>query len=459
MIFNKKVIYVLILMLTLFCGLCLYFSYFQIFESTRLVNAGTNPRTYLKEQSIMRGAIYDRDGECLAYSEFHDGTQTRVYPQNRLYSQLIGYSHPRFGRTLLEDTQNRYLLGGGLKTGVLDALLGTEIEAGANLTLTVDNDLQMLAAELLGNREGAITAIEPATGKVLAMVSKPWYNPNTLDENWASLNTEDGVFVPRATHGLYPPGSVMKIITAAAAAENMLDGEIYEDTGSLRIDGQEIFNYDKKVYGTLDMDTAFAKSSNTYFGHIADMLGREKLQKTAENFYFNRSIPFDLPLSKSSLLKNHSRNNVAAVGYGQGDTLTTPLHMAMVAATIANDGVMMQPYVVDKAHTAEGEQIFAASPKILTRSISPMAANRVEEMMCACVSEGTGTGAQIPGIRVAGKTGTAEVGGDKKDHAWFVAYAPQENPQIAVSIVLENAGTTGAACTNLAASLMRAYLN
>lgn len=458
MTFNKKVIYVLIVMLTLFCGLVLYFSYFQIFESTRLANAGTNPRTYAKEQSIQRGSIYDRNGECLAYSEFSDGKQTRVYPFNRLYSQLIGYSHPRFGRTLLEDTQNRYLLGGGVETGVLDAILGIEVTEGADVTLTVDNELQLLAADLLGNQKGAICAIEPSTGKVLTMVSKPWFNPNTLATDWDALHTEDGVFVPRATSGLYPPGSAMKIITAAAAAENMLDGEIYEDTGKLVIDGQEIVNYNKKVYGTLDMDTAFAKSSNTYFAYIADMLGKDKLQKTAENFYFNRPIPFDIPLKTSTLLKNHSRNNVAAVGYGQGDTLTTPLHMAMIAATIANDGVMMQPYVVDKTHTPDGKKIHENTPKILTRSISPMSANRVEEMMCACVREGTGTGAQISGITVAGKTGTAEVGGDKKDHAWFVAYAPVENPKIAVSIVLENAGTTGAACTQLAARLIRSYL-
>ena len=458
MTFNKKVIYVLIAMLVLFCGLVLYFSYFQIFKSADLVNAGTNPRTYIKEQSIKRGSIYDRNGETLAYSNFSDGTQTRVYPFNRLYSQLIGYSHPRFGRTLLEDSQNGFLLGGGVKAGVLDAVFGASQTAGADITLTVDNKLQLLAADLLGNRNGAITAVNPNTGEVLAMVSKPWFNPNTLTENWEALNQTEGMFVPRATAGLYPPGSAFKVITAAAAAENMLDGEVYEDTGSLMIDGQEIVNYNKKVYGELDMDTAFAKSSNTYFAHIADMLGAEKLKETAESFYFNKEIPFDIPLSESTLLKRKDRNNVAAVGYGQGDTLTTPLHMALIAATVANDGVMMQPYVVREAKTESNETVYSATPKILTRSISPAAAARVTEMMCACVSEGTGTGARISGITVAGKTGTAEVGGNKADHAWFIAFAPAQNPQIAVSVVLENEGTTGATCAGLAGNLIRAFL-
>ncbi len=458
MTFNKKVISVLMLMLALFCGLVLYFSYFQIFKSPALAGKSGNPRTFVREQSIRRGSIYDRNGEVLAESEMHEDGQTRVYKYNRLYSQLIGYSHTRYGRTLIEDTFNRYLLGGGADGDLLGTLLGADTASGADLHLTVDNELQLLAAEQLGDRNGAIVALDPATGEVLAMVSKPWFNPNTLSEDYESLSETEGMFYPRATNWNYVPGSVFKIVTAAAAVESGMESLEYEDTGTHVIDGQEIHNYGNKVYGHLDLDTAFAKSSNTYFAHLADTLGAEALRKTAEGFGFNREIAFDIPIRRSTtLLGTPSRTQIAAVGYGQGETETTPLHMAMIAAAIANDGVMMEPYVVRSAER-DGNILYRKENKILNRAVSATTAQRVGEMMEKCVESGTGTGAKINGITVAAKTGTAEVGGDKKDHAWFVAYAPAENPEIALAIVLENAGTTGSACAGMAKNLILKYM-
>ncbi len=458
MTFNKKVIYVLILMLALFCGLVLYFSYFQIFKSAEIAAKSGNPRTYAREQSIPRGTIYDREGEILAISRPDGEGQRREYPHNRLYSQLIGYSDIRYGRTLLEDTQNRYLLGGGAEGNFLGSLLGADVHPGADVTLTVDHDLQLLAANLLGDRRGSVVAMDPATGEVLCMVSKPWFNPNTIAEDYEDLQEQDGMFFPRATNWNYVPGSVFKIITACAAVENGQEGLLYTDTGTEVIDGQEIHNYDEKVYGELTLETAFAKSSNTYFAHMADVLGAKALRKTAEAFGFNKKIPFDIPVRKSSTLKGApTPTQVAAVGYGQGDTETTPLHMAMIASAIANDGLMMEPYVVASAKR-DGETLYKKHPAILRRATTAIAAQQVGRLMQACVESGTGTGAQIPGITVCGKTGTAEVGEGKSDHAWFVAYAPAENPKIAVSIVLENAGVTGAACAPMARELIGAYL-
>ncbi len=456
MTYNKKMVHVLIVMLVLFCGLVLYFSYFQIFKSAELAGKGTNPRTYAREQSIKRGSITDRNGEVLAESEMTEDGQVRQYPYNRLYAQLIGYSHPRYGRFLLEDTYNRYLLGGSQEDDILGSLLGTDTSEGADVTLTVDHNLQMRASELLGDRKGAVVAIDPATGEVLCMVSKPWFNPNTLSKDYEALSETDGMFFPRATNWNYVPGSVFKIITAAAAVENGMESYTYEDTGSFWVDGHEIHNYNEKVYGDLDIDTAFAKSSNTYFASIATELGADKLQKTAKAFGFGKEIPFDIPLRKSETLKEETKTMVAAVGYGQGDTVTTPLHMAMIAGTIANDGVMMEPYVVKKA-VQDGKVLYNKESKIYGRAISAAGAQRVGKMMEMCVESGTATGARISDIQVAAKTGTAEVG-DGKDHAWFVAYAPAENPQIALSIVLENAGTTGSACAPMAKNLIEMYL-
>ncbi len=458
MTFNKKVIYVLILMLALFCGFVLYFSYFQIFQSPALAGKSGNPRTFVRTQSIRRGTIYDQNGTVLAESKMDTDGQTRLYPYDKLYSQLIGYCHPQYGSTLLEDTFNRYLLGGGADGDLLGTLLGADIHEGADVHLTIDHELQVLAGKQLGTRKGAVVAMEPASGKVLAMVSSPGFDPGTLTENYASLAKTDGMFFPRATNWNYVPGSVFKIITAAAAVENGLEGLEYEDTGTQVIDGQEIHNYGNKVYGKLDMETAFAKSSNTYFANLADTLGGDALRKTAERFGFNREISFDIPLRQSTTLRGKlSPTQVAAVGYGQGDTETTPLHMAMICSAIANDGVMMEPYVVQSVKR-DGHILYKRNQKILNRAVTATTAQKVGAMMVECVETGTGTGAKISGIPVAGKTGTAEVGDGKGDHAWFVAYAPAENPAIAVAIVLENAGTTGSACAPMAKTLITEYL-
>ncbi len=458
MTFNKKVIHVLILMLTLFCGVVLYFSYFQIFKSPELAGKSGNPRTFVREQSIRRGTIYDRNGEVLAESEMNEDGQTRSYPYDKLYSQLIGYSDTRYGRTLLEDTYNRYLLGGGADGDLLGTLLGADIHEGADLHLTIDHSLQNLASQQLAGRKGAIAALDPATGEVLCMVSNPSYNPNTLAKDYETLTQTDGMFYPRATNWNYVPGSVFKIITAASAVENGLEDLEYEDTGTFMVDGHEIHNYNEKVYGLLDLETAFAKSSNTYFANLADTLGADALRKTAEAFGFNREIGFDIPLRKSTTLTGSpSKTQVAAVGYGQGETVTTPLHMAMIAATIANDGVMMEPYVVSLAKR-DGHTLFEKNNTIFGRAVSSSTAQAVEDMMVKCVESGTGTGAKISNIKVAAKTGTAEVGENGKDHAWFVAFAPADNPKIALAIVLENAGTTGSACAGMARNLISARL-
>lgn len=456
MTYNKKMVHVLILMLVLFCGMVLYFSYFQIFKSPALAGKGTNPRTYVREQSIKRGSILDRDGEVLAESEMTADGQNRKYPYNRLYAQLIGYSDKRYGRFLLEDSFNRYLLGGSQEDDILGSLLGADVSEGANVTLTVDHDLQLRAAELLGDRKGAVAAIDPKTGEVLCLVSKPWFNPNTLSEEYETLSQTDGIFFPRATNWNYVPGSVFKIITAASAVENGMESYTYEDTGTFLADGHEIHNYNEKVYGMLDIDTAFAKSSNTYFASLASELGADKLRKTAKAFGFGKEIPFDIPLRKSQTLGEETEAMVASVGYGQGDTVVTPLHMAMVAGTIANDGVMMEPYVVKKA-VRDGKLLYNKESKISGRAVSVSTAQCVGKMMEACVESGTGSGAAISDIRVAAKTGTAEVG-DGKDHAWFVAYAPAENPRIAISVVWENAGTTGASCAPMVKNLIETYL-
>lgn len=454
MTFNKKVVYVLLLMLALFCCVVLYFSYFQIFKSDDIYSHSGNRRL----QSVQRGSIYDRNGELLAESVQKGDEQIRSYPHGKLYAQVIGYNDVIYDSSLLESSFSKYLVGSGAGDSLLASLMGVDGDRGADVYLTIDHNLQKKAYELLQNRTGAIVAMDPSTGEILCMASCPTFDPSTLKENFDALEaSDDKLWLPRATNIDYVPGSVFKIITAAAAVENGLDTMIYEDTGVFLVDGQEIHNYNNRVYGELDLRQAFAKSSNTYFAKLATELGADALRNTAERFGFNKPHSFDYPVFQSvTLAGSPSDTQLAAVGYGQGDTLTTPLHMATVVSAIANGGSLMEPYVVSRARQ-DGKLLYEKKPTVQNRAVSVTAAQTVGELMVECVNSGTASGAAISGIQVAAKTGTAEVEG-KPDHAWFTAYAPAENPRISLAIVLENSGTTGAACAGMARSLILSYL-
>ncbi len=446
MSYNKKILHSLILLSAMFLGLVLYLTVFLVFKGPALANDGANPRTLQRENKIKRGDISDRDGERLAYSEFSDGVQIRKYPFDNLYSHIIGYNSQRYGRSMIESSYNGYIMGSSFTSSLFNIknLFEGENAAGADITLTISHPLQKKAYELLGKRRGAIVAINPKTGEILAMVSKPDFNPNeeVLVKNWESISQDSGgPLLSRATSGLYPPGSVFKTLVAAAAVENNMDTDTFEDTGGVTIDGHEFKNYGGRAYGEIGIKQALTVSSNVFFADLADRLGAGKLRPVLENFYINREIPFDVPLSKSRALEGSpGKTTVAAVGIGQGDALVTPLNMAMTAAAIGNNGVMMKPYIVDSANV-QNVAVFKQKPQKLGQATSSYVASQVSEMMVEVVKSGTGRGAAIGGVTVAGKTGTAENSGD--DHAWFIGFAPAENPEIAVAVVVENAGRTG----------------
>lgn len=446
MSYNKKIIHALIVLALLMLSLVVYLTWFQVFKAPALASSGQNPRTVLAEESIKRGSIYSSDGERLAYSEYSGDEQIRRYPYENLYSHVIGYNNRTYGRSMLENSFNSYIMGTGFSNKLynLKQLITKENKEGANLTLTIDHSLQQKAYELLGNRNGAVVALNPKTGATLALVSKPDYNPTneSLKQNWDSLSSsKQSVFLPRATRGLYAPGSVFKTITAAAAVENGIADRSFNDTGSFVVDSHEFKNYGGKANGTIDIKTAFARSSNVVFVSLANELGFSKMKAATEKFMIGQNIPYDIPLEGSSCLKSNAKTNVAAVGMGQGDTLVTPLNMALVASAIANKGTMMQPYLVESADLSNGYNIYKHNASAMSNAVSEEAADRVKDMMLTCVSSGTGTTAAVSGIKVAGKTGTAENTGE--DHAWFIAFAPADDPEIAICVMVENAANTG----------------
>lgn len=449
---NKRIILSLIFMSILFLSLLAYLTYFEFVLKDNAVVNSYNQRLNDYEESIIRGSIYDREGTVLAYSEGEGPGQIRVYPYNNTYSQIIGYSSKTYGKTLLEAKYNSQLLGLNELKVIMD--IKNEVTGqspkGDDLYLTIDHDLQQLGEDLLKGKSGAIVALKPNTGEVLAMVSKPDYNPNeqSLVGNWNDLvGSTNSPLLNRATQGLYAPGSTYKIAIASSALENGLASNTYEDKGSVVIDGKEFRNYNGKAYGTIDLTQALSYSSNVVFAQLGVSLGQEKLIDLGDRLGFNKSFDFNLPVKKSTFsYKEMTKADQAAVALGQGKLLVTPLHMAMITSGIANDGTMLEPYLLEKV-TGIGESKFRNNKKTLSQITTKGTADEINRMMQEVVNKGTGKKAAVQGIQVAGKTGTAqnELSKDheKNEHAWFVGFAPAEDPQIAVAIIVEYNGSTG----------------
>ena len=452
---NKRIIRVLIAISLLFLALVTYLLWFNMFRAKDVYTNSYNKRQRESEQQVQRGEIYSQDGVLLAETEIDGDARIRKYPKGRLYSHIIGYCSQVYGKTQLEMSHDDDLIGKGTISLTLN-----EIKHGNNLNLTINDELQEYAYEQLDGRDGAIVAMEPTTGQILAMVSLPDFNPETIEKDWPSMmEDENSPFLARATQGLYPPGSTYKIVTAAGVYDNGMTTETFDDEGLFKKDDVTVYNYNKESFGKLDIKTAFEVSSNYVFCTLGYEMGADAVKAEAEKFGVNKSFEFDIPVSQSQIqYKKMTDLDGALVSIGQGGLVMTPLHVAMMASAVANNGKMMKPYLVETVTTENGTVIGQTKPSVLYDSIGTACADYIEDMMIGVVEDGTGTGAQISGITVAGKTGTAENETDK-DHAWFVGYAPVENPTICVAVVLENAATSGGkSAVPIAKNIIRKFL-
>lgn len=466
---NKKIIHVLILLCFMFLSILVYLTYFEVFQKDKIVSNSYNRRQWQQEDTTLRGSILDRNGVVLANSTMNEEKQERIYPYSNLYSQVIGYNSRSYGKSLLEAQYNKELLNISELSPVLNLknkLTGDQ-KTGNNLVLTLDHNLQVKANELIGDRNGAVVVMRPNTGELLAMVSKPDFDPSStkLSQNWqVMVESASHVFLPRATQGLYAPGSTFKVLTAASAIENGMEGRGFNDTGSITIDGRTINNSGGHVYGALDMKNALAMSSNVAFAQLGADLGEKNLRDITTRAGMNKEIPFDIPVNTSRFpYKSMSKADMASVGMGQGKLQVTPLYMAMVASSIANNGVMMKPYIVDRVVSASDNTLKTTKPSVFTQVMSAETAMKVKSMMQYVVEAGTGQSAAIEGVAVAGKTGTAENElTDKqknKEHAWFICFAPVNDPKVAVAVALEYSGSTGGEiAAPIARELMRQVL-
>ena len=457
---NKRIIVLLCFVSLLFLSQIGYLSYWAIFRASSVASMSYNKRNWASNNNVLRGGIYDRVGTPLATSTRDaNKNQKRKYPFAKSYAHIIGYNSQVYSQTGLENTYNDLLSGKDPISKTVNII--AEQARGADLTLTIDNNLQQVAYKAMGDKVGSIVALNPYTGEVLAMVSTPSFNINEeeLTQNWNKyINNKNNPFFSRATNGLYQPGSTFKTVVGTSYLENLGIPNDYNDTGKITIHGKDFKNYGNHKYGKVNFFSAFAKSSNTAFATWGSKLGGTKLRETAEKFGFNKPDKFDIALSTSKYPdKKMDLADVAASSIGQWEVQATPLQMAKVASIVANGGINISPYLVEYAKASNGTTAYQHTSKNRSRVMTTDTNRKMKKAMSAVVEYGTGTGAGIAGITAAGKTGTAENEKSRQEHAWFIGYAPADNPKIAFAILHEYSGKTGASLVPIANKLIAEY--
>lgn len=460
---NQEMLYVSYLFLGIFVCMIGYFVYFQTVVSSNVITSPYNKRQDTFADRVIRGNILTADGEVIATTDIKaDGTETRVYPDGRMYSHVVGYaSHGKTGIELLGNYQLLSSHAYFLERFVNE--VKEEKNMGDQIVTTLNSELQKAAYDALGNRKGAVVALEPSTGKVLAMVSKPDFDPNEIDGSWNAISgSGDSVLLNRATQGLYPPGSTFKIVTLLEYLRegNDPDNWSYECHGSFTQDEVTIGCYHGKSHGTIDLKTAFAKSCNGAFAKIGLELENRKFKETCKELLFNNDLPLELPYKKSSVKLDSelSTGTVMQTAIGQATTEVTPMHMAMITAAVANGGNLMKPYLMDSVENYTGERVKKYMPASYGRLMTAEEAAILTEYMAETVQNGTATALKNEVYTAAGKTGTAEYSSDKsKSHAWFVGFSNVDDPDLVVCVVVEGAGSGSEYAVPIAKKLFDVY--
>ncbi len=427
----------------LFLALMGYIIYFQAVKSKDLIKSPYNARQDANSKRITRGQIQDRNGNVLAETVTGaDGKEVRQYPYGNLFAHVVGYSQQ--GKTGLESAENYNLLTSNeFFLTKLQNEFQNKKNPGDNIVTTLDARLQEAAWNALGPYRGAVVAIEPSTGKIVAMVSKPDYDPNQIEENWEYLNADpESALLNRATQGNYVPGSTFKVVTALEYMREHPDFESYSYTcpGFIEYEGTLIHCYNHQAHGVVDLQDSLAYSCNASFSNIGLMLEVPRFQKTAKELLFDSKLPGPLPGSRSSftLTEQSDSADKMMTAMGQGQTQVSPYHMALITASIANGGVLMKPYLVDKITNHSGKVIEKQMPKEYRTLMTPEEAAKLKEYMTAVTSYGTASVFAGAGYTAAGKTGTAEYSNDQeKTHSWFIGMCDVDQPQLAISVIIE----------------------
>jgi peptidoglycan glycosyltransferase len=491
---NAQISRISLAALILLAALIVATTYWQAWAAPSLAAKQDNAIERVAQFRIKRGLILAANRTVLATNvRRHEGGQTlyfRHYPTHGLASQTIGYSTQGRSRAGLERSQNSYLTASNANLSTIfdkikDSLSGTTI-TGNNVVLNLRVGAQKIAETDLRGKCGAAVVLNPKTGQVYVMASSPGYDPNKIESNagYASIlhspsacPGSSSALLNRATQGLYPPGSTFKTVTAAAALDSgaFIPTSPFYDPGYCTEYGRRISNAGNpeapEAFGHVDFVQAYQHSINAVFCDIGMRLGAKALIDKAKEFGFYSTPPIELPsdevaasgeynFAKHRLFADPGLVDPGRLAFGQDKLLTTPLQMALVAAAVANGGTIMEPHLVRKVESPGGATVVNVKPHVWKRAMKPQTAVELNQMMQAVVSGGTGTAAQIPGVKVAGKTGTAETGVNYVYDAWFIFFAPADNPVVAGTVVVEHVanGFGGAVAAPIAKQLMQAIL-
>jgi len=467
---NSPIVRLYGLMLLLFAALVGFTSYWAVFDADDLRDNPENRRPLIAEQTVKRGTIKTADGVTVAESFPVGGGKNPVYvrryPQGALFGNPVGYNFIEVGRSGIERSENGFLAGERNEfASIIDQLRDVPQE-GDDVTLTIDSEAQRVATEGLqsaiastagaSGSGGAVVAIDPSTGAVKAMASVPGFDPNLVKntDTFKQLNKDESApLVNRATQSTYPPGSTMKVVTAAAALdsgeftpESVLSGRSPQEIG-----GVPLSNAGGEQFGDIDMTTALTHSVNTYFGQVGEKLGTDTMVSYMKRFGFYGDPPLDYPdaqmkasgpyNSDGDLVTDGFDVGRVAIGQGgaEGQILASATQMAEVAATVGNGGALMKPTFLLRVTDPDGRVTKELDPQEEDRAVSEQTAAELTQMMTKVTQEGTATGLTVDGVTFAGKTGTAEIGDPAEgiNQPWFIAFAPAENPEVAVAATVE----------------------
>jgi len=445
------------LSLVLFALLIAGTSWWTVFGNEDLRANESNRRELIEQQQVPRGLVLARDGTVLAKSEPRgkglQRTFTRTYPTGPLFSHTVGYSFVSVGQAGLEQSRNDDLTGEQNEFGTLFSDLQGRAQEGQDVTTTLDPEAQRIAQQALGGQNGSVVAIEPQTGRVRVMVSLPAFDANEISRSGkiASFN--------RATQSSYPPGSTFKVVTAAAALDSgkFSPDSVVDGSSPRTISGAPLANSGGADFGPITLTEALTNSVNTVWAQVAEQIGPGTLLKYMNRFGFNSDPQLDFPddqmlasgirNSEGTLVRRDGGFDIGRVAIGQGGAegqiQVTPLQMALVAGAVGNKGKLMRPRLVEKVVDKDGRVTDRIQPGEQEQVISEDSAGELAQMMSNVVQEGTGTAAALSGIDVAGKTGTAEVDNATSNQAWFIAFAPVENPRMAIAVTVERTSGQG----------------
>jgi peptidoglycan glycosyltransferase len=477
---NRQISRLFTVIVVLFGLLVAFTSRWTVFEAGSLESQSiegqqVNQRPLLEQQQIPRGLIRAKDGTRLAVNERRGTGQTKIYvrkyPQGSLFAHSVGYSYIEAGSAGLERYYNDELSGKKDEFGsLLDQILG-ERKEGQDLRTNLDTRGQKAALQALAGRNGSVVALDPSTGRVLVMANLPSYDPNKVVDDIRQGRREGSGRFNRATQARYPPGSTFKVVTAAAALDSgrYRPDSLVSGKNGKKISGVPLMNSGGQDFPTITLTEALTNSVNTVWAEVAEKVGSDTMYRYMRRFGFNQKPPVDLPSDELTasgvynkngrLLDDQDAVDIGRVAIGQERLQVTPLQMAMVAAAVANDGKLMKPRLGDRFIHPDGRIASRVREEEASQVMSAETANALTEMMGKVVEEGTGTQAALEGIDVAGKTGTAEVANGTANQAWFIAFAPKNDPKVAIAVTVERTqGQGGTIAAPIAKQVIQALL-